>query len=535
ANEQVDFANSIGLDIIITDHHTPNDVLPNAIAAINPHRNDCSYPFKNLAGVGVVLKLISALEGDEEGIQTAYDYSYLAGIGTVADIVELKGENRAIVKKALESINDSYYCGVNALIDVCKISGNLSSTNIAFMLGPRINAAGRVGKPSYAVDLLMCGDDEDTACELAKIIDGYNIKRKTIENEIYEQVLEKIGSNEEILNQRVIIVEGENWDLGVIGIVCAKIVSKYRKPCILIGYDENEARGSARSVYGYDIIEAINSCSENLTKFGGHKMAAGFSLLPKDIVDFKNKIFAHAKENYDIMPTLAVQIDCKVDVSEINIETISELSCLEPYGEGNPHPIFLMEGLTIGDISPLSGGKHTKLSFSKNGNKLDGICFGASTSNFPYEKGDIVDVVISSDINEYKGNISVSNIIKDIKYSSLDKTVVNNENGLYEKFLRQEPMKINDVSYFVPVRDEIAKIYIYIRQKKQIKNNINYLLSKFADIGYFKMKIIVDILINEHLIEKKAVENMNMLVYVANPQKVDIENSDILNRLKKLV
>ena len=535
ATQQVDFANSIGLDIIITDHHTPGDSLPNAVAAINPHRKDCDYPFKNLAGVGVVLKLISALEGDEEGIQTAYNYSYLAGIGTVADIVELQGENSAIVKMALETINESDFCGVNALIDTCRISGRLNSTNIAFMIGPRINAAGRVGIPSRAVDLLMCSDDESAAKELARIIDGYNTKRKTIENEIYKQVLEKINSNKEILNERVLIVEGENWDLGVIGIVCAKLVSKYRKPCILIGYDETEARGSARSVYGYDIIGAISSCCDYLTKYGGHKMAAGFSLDPENINSFKEQIYSHARENYDIMPTLAVQIDCKVDINEINIETIGELSCLEPYGEGNPHPVFLTENLPIEEVTPLSGGKHTKLIFSRNGLKIDGLCFGSSTENFPYEKGDVVDVVISSDINEYNGNISVSNIVKDIKYSLLDKTKINMENGLYEKFLRNEALNYEDTSHLIPLRDEIAKIYIYIRSKKQVKNNISYLLSKFEELGYFKLKIIIDTLVSEHLIEKRTVGAIDMLVYVENPQKVDLENSEILKRLKKLV
>lgn len=535
ANEQIDFANSIGLDVIVTDHHVVPDVLPNAVACINPHRKDSTYPFENLAGVGVALKLVTALEMDEDGAQSAYNYCPLAGLGTVADIVELKGENRAIVKLALERINEHCDNGINALIDAAGISENeVSSSDIAFMLGPRINAAGRVGSPSEAADLLMCGDDEQTAMSLASKIDGYNQKRKLIEADIYNQALEKLNQNPQIAKERVIVLAGKDWDLGVIGIVCAKIVSKYKKPCLLIGYDDKEARGSARSVCGYNIIDAITACSDKLTKFGGHKMAAGFSLLPEDIPCFTEQILAHAKENYDIMPSLCLDIDCEAEIDELSVEEISELSCLEPYGEGNPHPVFAVKNLKLENVFPLSGGKHTKLILSKNGKTMEGLCFGKQTCDFPYSQGDTLDVVVVSDLSEFGGNIGVSNVIKDIKLSSVDKNKINYENALYEKFQRGENLNLEDKDSFVPTRDEIAKLYIYIRKARVVKNNPAYLSSILAPLSYFKIKVAIDILKTENLIEVKG-EKGELLLYVKDPQKVNIENSLVLKQLKKLV
>ena len=534
ANEQIDFARQLGIDIIVTDHHVCPEALPNAIACINPHREDSSYPFPNLAGVGVALKLVSALEDDEEGSQSAYNYGLIAGLGTVADIVELKGENRSIVKLALERINEGLSLGVNALKEVSCLDGEISSTDIAFMIGPRINAAGRVGNPSEATDLLMCEDNYSLALEIAKKINNYNIVRKEIEQDIYNQAINKLIENPSIAKERVIVLAGKGWDTGVIGIVSSRIVSKFKKPCILIGYDDDEARGSARSVKGYDMIDAITKCSSRLTKFGGHTMAAGFSLLPKDISSFRDEILCHAKENYSIMPVLSIDVDCEASLSELTVDEISELSQLEPYGEGNPHPVFALKGLEIKNIFSISDGKHCKFIFQKDGYTAEGLLFRKRLSEIPYKKGDIVDAVLTSDLNNYNNTISVSNIIKDIKPSSLDNDRVFYENGLYEKLLRGERLDSKNPSELVPTRDEIAKLYIYIKKNNKIVNDAVYLSSILSPLSYFKLRVGIDVLLEENLVTLNG-ENGELLEYVKNPKKVNLENSNTLIKLKKLV
>ena len=412
--EEVEYANSLGIEMIITDHHEPAESLPNAIAVVDAKRKDNEYPFNQLAGVGVVFKVIQALSmrlGLDE--KEYLKYLDIVCIGTISDIVPLVDENRVIAKLGLKLVAQTRNIGLRALIEIIGFK-NIDSSSVSFGIAPRINACGRMGNEKLALDLFLC-KDKNEAKKLAVKLNEYNIERQSIEKQMYDEAAEIIDENEK--DKACIIVGKEGWHHGIIGIVSSKITEMYFKPSILICFDGNEGKGSGRSIPGFDLHEALMNCKQYLKKFGGHAMAVGVTVDKSEFGKFKSELEEYAKScNVDkIVPI--INVDSELSLKDINVESVKSLSLLEPYGEANKMPLFLFRNLKINSIRSLSEGKHLKLSLKDENFIVDAIGFNMGELSEKYLLDDRVDIVGSLDINSYGGNESVQIVLKDIRKS----------------------------------------------------------------------------------------------------------------------
>lgn len=413
--EEIDFANSKGIETIVTDHHEQLDTLPNAYAIINPKRKDNTYPFRGLAGVGVVFKLIQALSL-ELGLDEKEYLKYLdiVCIGTISDIVPLINENRVIAKLGLMLVKCTKNIGLRELI---KETGykNINSTMISFGIAPRINACGRMGKQEEALQLFLTKDVEK-AKEITKHLEKYNVERQETEKSIFNQAMQKL-EKEDLENISSIVLAGENWHHGVIGIVASRITEKYFKPTILICIEGNEGKGSGRSIPGFDLHQALVDSSKFLKKYGGHEMAVGLSLEKDKINDFK-KNFEKISENKNVKQLIPViNIDCEIMKKDLNKETIEQIKLLEPFGEMNKQPLVVYKNLKIVSIRSLSEGKHLKLMLKDDNETINAIGFNLGELANEYLIGDKIDIVGILETNTYNGQEQIQINIRDIMKS----------------------------------------------------------------------------------------------------------------------
>ena len=410
--EEVDYANSLGMEVLITDHHEPAETLPKAVAVVDAKRKDNKYPFNQLAGVGVVFKLIQAISIKLDLEEKEYlKYLDIVCIGTISDIVPLIDENRVIAKLGLKLIAQTKNIGLKALLEVIGFK-NIDSTTISFGVAPRINACGRMGDEQVALDLFL-EKDYDKAKELAIKLNEYNIERQTIEKSIFDEATEKIEKNEK--DKACIIVGSEGWHHGIIGIVASKVTEMYFKPSILICFEGNDGKGSGRSIPGFDLHDALTECSDYLEKFGGHSMAVGVTVSRDKFELFKNKFEEYAK-SHDIDKIIPViNIDSELSLKDIDIDSVKSLQKLEPYGEANKMPVFMIRNLKINSIRALSEGKHLKLTLKDDGYMINAIGFNMGNLSNEYLIDDKVDVIGNLDINSFNGNDSIQLILKDIR------------------------------------------------------------------------------------------------------------------------
>lgn len=517
----------LGMKLIVTDHHQPGDKLPHAEAVVDPHRVDCPSIFKKLCGAGVVLKLIAALEGGDYNIAFE-EYGELAAIATVADIVELSGENRYIVTHGLKRLENSDRIGINALIDKSGIKRPFTSTSIAFGLAPRINASGRFGSPKLAADLLLT-DDSSKAEQLSNELDKLNESRKKTENEIIDNICEKINSDPEIICSRVIVLSGENWHHGVIGIVAARILERFDKPCFIITIEGDESRGSARAFGTFSVYKALDYCSDLLIKFGGHMGAGGFSLKTSDIPKFNQRLQQYAAENYKIMPIPDITADKVILPSEITVENIDDLKILEPFGEGNDQPVFVIAGAEIVDIISLSKGVHTKLRIKYVNLYFNALMFRRSPQEIFLKKGEKADFMITLDTQVYNEKRNISIIVKDYRKSGLEQNKYFAAKDTYEKFKRGEQLPENYYKKICPNRSELIPVYkTIVGGKYNIETLYMSLMSN--DMNYCKLNICADVFAELGLV------NINYFTQeisaVKGAPKANLDNSKILNMLK---
>jgi len=418
AVEETEYAKSIGMDIIITDHHECKETIPEAYAAIDPKRKDCTYPFKNLAGVGVAFKLIQALDKDASVADLMEKYSDLICLGTVADISPLVDENRIIVTKGLEKFSNTENIGLKALIDV-SITNNkaITTSTIGYILAPRINASGRLGCASRSVEMFLTSDKEK-AYELANDLCEENTTRQQTEQKMFAEALEYIENNPAIKDDQVLVIAHENWHHGIVGIVSSKITEKFYKPSILFAIDGDEAKGSGRSISGFNLFEALENTNDILEKFGGHELAAGLSIKTENIEKFREAINKQTITKIDenaLIPT--VSIDAVIKPSYITLETVDEINKRQPFGVDNPSPIFAVRNIKIHKISTMSDGKHLRMTLLKENKFLDAVGFGMGEYYNHLKEGDFIEVAFGLDINDYKGFKNVQLILKDIKPS----------------------------------------------------------------------------------------------------------------------
>lgn len=415
AIEEVDYAVRLGMDIIVTDHHEVGEKLPNALAVIDAKRKDNTYPFRALAGVGVVFKLIQALSIKLEIKPEEYlKYLDLVCVGTISDIVPLEGENRTIAKLGLMLIKVTRNLGLRELI---KSSGykEIDSNTISFGVAPRINACGRMGHEEEALKLFLA-EDLESATKITKELNEYNTLRQSTEKAIYEEAVQQIEKNHLDANNSIVL-GGKGWHHGVIGIVSSKVTDKYYKPSILLSFEDNIAKGSGRSVPGFDLYEGLAKCEDVLEKYGGHSMAVGLTLKKENLENFKERFEQIAKEKNikELVPI--IYIDDELKLKDINMDLVKSISILEPFGEANKVPLFLIRNLKIDSIRALSEGRHLKLTLRNENFVINAIGFELGYLAEEYRIGDRIDVVGTLEINSFNGFSSIQINMKDIRKS----------------------------------------------------------------------------------------------------------------------
>lgn len=413
--DEIEYANSLGLETIVTDHHEVGDKLPDAIAVVDAKRKDNQYPCRDLAGVGVVFKLIQAL-GIKLGLEEKEYLKYLdiVCVGTISDIVPLVGENRVIAKLGLMLVQQTKNMGLKSLL-ISSGYKNIDSTAISFGVAPRINACGRMGHADEALKLFLSKDIYEVN-ELTKKLNYYNTLRQEKEKAIYEDAIKQI-ERDKLNEKNTIIIAGENWHHGVIGIVSSKITDLYFKPSILLCYEDDIAKGSGRSIPGFDLHEALMKCQDTIEKFGGHSMAIGITIKRDKFEDFKNEFEKVAKDAKidEIIPI--INIDAKINLNEINKEIVESLKQLEPFGEGNKTPIFVLKNLKIDSIRSLSEGKHIKMTLKDGNTIINAIGFNLGYLANEYKIGEKIDVVGTLEINSFNGVDNLQINLKDVSKS----------------------------------------------------------------------------------------------------------------------
>ena len=416
--DEVDYARSLGMDVVVTDHHECRETLPRAMAVVNPHRPDCPYPFKHLAGVGVALKLVLALGGESREDALFARYCTLAAIGTIADVMLMEGENRTIVSCGLEALPHTDFAGLHALLREAGLSDKpLSSVQVGFALSPRINAAGRMGEADLAAELLECADP-DRAEELARELCQLNRERQSVEQDICADAIDQIGRLP-ASERSALVLASERWHQGVVGIVASRLSEKYSCPSFMIHLKGGMGKGSCRSWGGFNLFAALESCSDLLEEFGGHELAAGFTIREENIPAFRSRMnrCAHAAMDGNL-PVPSLDVDCAItSPSEVTLPAVEELGMLEPYGAGNTRPVFALLGATVDSLQSVGQGRHLKLRLSKGSCRFEAIYFSATAESCGVTAGTRVDAAFYLQANTFRGQTTLQLQIIDLRPS----------------------------------------------------------------------------------------------------------------------
>ena len=531
--QEVARANELGIDVVVTDHHRPQEILPDAVAVVDAYRPDDTSPYKHFSGVGIAFKLLMALEdgaGDVEDLLDAY--SDLAAIGTIGDIVPLTGENRTLIRAGLERLSQSDRPGVQALLENAGIAGKaLTSTNVAFTLVPRINATGRMGAPERAVRLLISGYEEEAEV-LSEEICADNEERRRVEAEIAEAAFADIEAKG-YMKDRVVVVDGENWHHGVIGIVASRVTERCGKPCMIISRGETEAKGSGRSIEGFSLFEAICACGDLLIKFGGHPMAAGITLKPENIEAFRKRINQYAAEHFPQMPTQTVTLDCKLNPAALSVSMAQSLTQLEPFGNGNPQPVFGLFNMELSNVTPVGGGGHLRLTLEKNGAVITAMRFNTKPEELPYHIGDKIDLAVQLEAREFRGQPSLTVIVRDMKFAAFDTEKNIASLASFEKWQRGEVLSAEDKNRLYPDRACLAAIYRALRTVNGKETDQVRFVSQFGKdmtLGLFKTALLV--FEERGLVHSEIADDTFTATLIETSGKTDITRSPVLLALQ---
>ncbi|MDB8793775.1 single-stranded-DNA-specific exonuclease RecJ [Romboutsia sp. 1001216sp1] len=537
--EEVKIANELGIDVIITDHHECQSEIPNALAVINPKQEDCNYPFDMLCGCGVAFKLIQALTPKEEFKNSLYKYLEITTLATICDIVPLVDENRIIVKNGLTLMSKGNNIGLRELIKVCGVeTEKIGSSHIGFSIGPRINASGRLGYSMLGVELFTTKDTEK-AKEIAMLLEEKNNERQLIEGKMYQEAEAIIEANEKYKTDKVLVIANEGWQHGVIGIVASKLTEKYYKPTILLTIENGEATGSARSIKGFSIFDALVRCKDLLNKFGGHEQAAGLSLDKENIDKLSNEVNKFAEYELteeDLIENVKAELELKEE--SISLELVEELHKLEPYGLNNPNPRFIVRDAILKSIITMGKNKqHIKFTIEKE-KSYECIGFNMAYLKERYMPGDKVDVLFQLDENNFMGRRSIQLLLKDIrmsypKNSSTNEDIIElfsktipNENCLYDikevdKNSLYEKFGFDNIEEMISGNKDI-NIFDYItKDTLVIANTINGFYKAISDISLVDEDIIdgFDINYNEIMSNSDKLQ----LIFSPNIEKINIK------------
>lgn len=565
AIEEIAYAGSLGIDVVVTDHHECLPELPSAVAVINPHRQGNRYPFLELAGVGVVFKLLTAYEETVSGASRAEclrricaEYADLVAIGTIADVMPIRGENRLIVKEGLRRLDVSPRVGFSALSESVRTSGKtddrkktakktgITSGFIGYTIAPRLNAAGRIRSASLAVELFLT-EDPARAAALAEELCEANRERQAEENTIMAEAYAKIEREHDFERDPVIVLAADGWHHGVIGIVASRITDRYGLPCILVSFDGEEGlhmdsdvgKGSGRSIKGLNLVDALVYSQDTLVKFGGHELAAGLSVTRGNLPLFRERINEYARTHLNedsMIPTM--EADCDLTTDDLTMAVAEELAVLEPYGVENPVPTFVLSGAEILECASISGGKHTRLLVGDGSRSFTAMCFSMPLAEMDLFVGDRVDLMFNLDINEWNGRKSVQLIVRDIRLAGAALDGAAREAERFAEIWAGAPFTPEED--VLPSREDFAAVYTLVRRAVRAGGDTlshRGLLSRLSGgsvrIGYIKLKLIIRILQELNLL---GIEETEEEVYRFRLQftqtKTDLEKSNLLRRLR---
>ena len=463
--EEVDFANSLGMDVVITDHHECQETLPRAAAVVDPHRPDCPYPFKHLAGCGVALKLALALGGPDREEALFSRYCTLAAIGTVADVMQMSGENRTIVSRGLAAIEHSDFIGLHALLKEAGLAGReITSVQIGFVLAPRINAAGRMGAADKAAELLLCTDPAE-AERMARDLCALNRERQNVEQTIYSQAEEMIARLPD-RDRSALVLESSRWHQGVVGIVASRLSEKYSRPSFMIHLNGATGKGSCRSWGGFNLFAALESCKDLLLGFGGHELAAGFTIEEGNIPAFRQRMNDYARSfRGGEAPVSVLDVDVAIThPSAVTLEELEALSALEPYGSGNARPVFCLLGATLLRTQNVGQNRHLKLRLGKGSAQFDGIFFSTVAEDCGCKAGDRVDAAFYLQINEFRGSRTVQLQMVDLRPSLWASGREQESLDLTARCTMHQPIPARDARRLLPTRDQFAAAWRFLER-----------------------------------------------------------------------
>ena len=533
SHQEVLRAKELGMDVIITDHHRPQSTLPEAVAVVDAWRLDSRCPFKDFSGVGVAFQLMMALEMEDGDPQSLLDnYADLVAIGTIGDVVPLTGENRSLVKAGLRLLQMPERAGIRALLRHSSMEGkNLNAVNVAFSLVPRINATGRMGSSEKAVSLLISEDEEEAESLAADICEDNENRRRT-ELEIMKKVAALLEKEPERLYDRILVVEGEGWHHGVVGIVAARLTEHFGKPCIVLSVSEEETKGSGRSIEGFSLFEAVDACRTLLSRYGGHPMAAGLSLPTQNVEAFRREINRYAAQQKE-MPIPNLTLDCRLNPAALRVELPELLEEMEPFGEGNPSPLFGLYGVTLKEISPVGGGKHLRLGFEKGSASVHCMKFSVAAEEIPYRIGDVMDLAVSLDAREFRGEKTLSVVIRDWRPSDADFTVLLVQERLYEKLRRNELLSQEEKKSLLPQREDFAGVYRFLRQNGGWNGPLMFLWyrMKLRSLHMGRLLFLLDVMEERGLITRKKQGDRILIELRPVQGKVDLNASPLMSRL----
>ena len=532
ALEEAEFAASLGVDLIVTDHHLPHDALPKAVAVVDPRRADDHSPFKGLCGAGVAFKLCAALDGcpPEEMLDYCGD---LAAVGTVADVMPLTGENRTLVKAGLKLLQQTDRPGISALLEEVGLEGKpITAENVSYAIAPRINAAGRMDNAVTALQLVLC-EDEERAEELAHKLNEINVARQETEQEIVKAAQEQLDAEPAILEDRVILIWGRDWHPGVIGIVASRLVEKTGRPVIVVSVDEHgEGKGSGRSVQGFNLHECIASCEDILLRFGGHAMAAGLSVREENLPELRRRLNEWAARECAVLFTPPLECDLSIHLDRITVESVRRLEQLAPYGAENPTPVFVLEKAVIDGIFSVSEGKHCRLRLRQGNASIYAVWFGMPPEQLPYTMGDVVDAAVNLSVYESLRGAQLSGRILELHPAGFGNAAAE-QTALVQALRRGTPLSAEQKARIAPERSDIITVYRELQARRWHAEDLQPLFAKLGEENTGKILVAITALEQVGLIAVRERNGAKFWELVPAEGKKNLADAPILKCLEE--
>lgn len=541
AHEEAAHAAEIGLQMVITDHHECRDVQPPAKAVVNPKRPGSSYPFRELAGVGVAFKLVAAMMGNQK--EALSRYADLVALGTIADVMPLVGENRVIVSEGLRRLGATQNVGLEMLLREAGMFGKkLTAGSVSYVLAPRINAAGRMGSADQAAELFLTADRK-RAQVLAALLCELNKTRQAAENQILNQTLAVLRREYNPIEDKIIVLAGEGWHHGVIGIVSSRLCDRYACPVMLISLEGDMGKGSGRSIKGFNLFEALSDAGELLEKYGGHELAAGLTIHRDQVETFKQRITAYAERNLQpqcLQPTL--KIDCEIDPQWIELENVKGLSVMEPFGMKNPQPVFMMADMLVEEIMPISSDRHVRLSLRKQDVLYTAMLFGTGTGGCNFAQGNYIDVAFHLEINEFRGRSTVQLNVCDVHLSQCEAVRDQRFLNLYNSYMGDQPLTADQAQLLLPDRKDLVAVWRHIFSRAEdgrlsvpsngLSRRISWESKRQINIG--KLFVCLDVFSESSLLSYHFKEGLLNIILKHHEGKADISKSVVLATLTQM-